>query len=100
MENPIYRIKVEVVGDEKGREIDETLRGGVECDGFAIIANQGKGGTVCLHAISNIDLAAHIAGSGALMASSLIAHAIREGKKYIREDNNPLADLLKTIAER
>jgi len=28
MENPIYRIKVEVVGDEKGREIDETLRGG------------------------------------------------------------------------
>lgn len=28
MENPIYRIKVEIVGDEKGREIDETLRGG------------------------------------------------------------------------
>ena len=28
MENPIYRIKVEVVGDEKNREIDETLRGG------------------------------------------------------------------------
>ena len=28
MENPIYRIKIEVVGDEKGRKIDETLRGG------------------------------------------------------------------------
>lgn len=28
MENPIYRIKVEVVGDEKGIEIDERLRGG------------------------------------------------------------------------
>lgn len=28
MENPVYRITVEVIGDEKGCEIGDSLRGG------------------------------------------------------------------------
>ena len=78
MENPIYRITVEVIGDEKEHELGDSLRGGVECDGFAIIANKGKGGTTAIHAISNIDLAAIIAGSDEMMAASVIAKALRE----------------------
>ena len=78
MENPVYRITVEVIGDEKDHEIGDSLRGGVECDGFAIIANKGKGGQTVIHGISNLDLACIIAGNDELMGASVIAKALRE----------------------
>lgn len=80
MENLTYRITVEVIGDEKGPKLGDSMRGGVECDGFAIIANKGKGGTTAIHGISNIDLAAIIAGSDELMGASVIAKALREAR--------------------
>ena len=54
--------------------------GGVECDGFAILANKGKGGTNVIHGISNIDLAALISGDDEMMAASVIAKALREAR--------------------
>ena len=81
MENPIYRITVEVIGDEKEQcKFGDSLRGGVECDGFAILANKGKSGTTIIHSISNIDMAAIIAGSDEMMATSIIAKAMREAR--------------------
>ena len=65
------------------RERPRTRRfpaGGVECDGFAILANKGKGGTNVIHGISNIDLAALIAGNDEMMAASVIAKALREAR--------------------
>ena len=78
MENPVYRITVEVIGDEKGHEIGDSLRGGVECDGFAILANQGKGAQSVIHNISNINLACIMANNDELMGASFIAKALRE----------------------
>lgn len=100
MEKPIYRIKPEVIGDEERRIMSEKLRGGVDCKGFAIIALQENGCTVCMHGISNIDLSCGIAGSDELMAASLVAKAMRDSKAYIRETTNkdPFVDLLKTMA--
>lgn len=80
MENPTYRITVEVIGDEKDHELGDSLRGGVECDGFAILANKGKSGTNVIHGISNIDLAAIIAGNDEMMGASIIAKALREAR--------------------
>lgn len=55
--------------------------------------------TVTMHNVSNIDIACMIAGEGQLLAAGLLAQAMREGRKYIREDSNPLADLLKAMRE-
>lgn len=78
MKNPVYRITVEVIGDEKTK-LGNCLRG-VECDGFAIIANKGEGVTTTIHNISNFNLAAIIAGSDELMGASVIAKALREAR--------------------
>lgn len=97
---PIYRIKVEVIGaEDKECEIDETLRGGVDCSGFVILCNNKDHTSVILHHVSNIDIACALAGSGEMMAASLIAQAMREGKKYIREERSPLVDLIKAMSK-
>ena len=78
MKNPVYRITVEVIGDEKDHEIGNTLREGVECDGFAIIANKGKSGQMVVHSMNHLDLACLIAANDDLMGASVIAKALRE----------------------
>ena len=80
MESPVYRITVEVIGDEKGHEIGDSLRKGIECDGFAILANKGKGAETAIHRISSIDLASIVACSDEMMGASLIAKAMREAR--------------------
>lgn len=98
---PIYRIKVEVIGEEKEDcKLDESLRGGVECSGFVILSNNEDHSSVALHAVSNIDIATMIAPSGEMMAASLLAQAMREGKKYLNEARNPLADILKAAMSK
>lgn len=98
---PIYRIKVEVIGEEKdGCKVDETLRGGVEGNGFVILCNSEDSSMVSIHAVSNIDIATMIAPSGEMMAASLLAQAMREGKKYLNEARNPLADILKAAMSK
>ena len=100
MENPVYRITVEVIGDEKDHEIGDSLRGGVECDGFAIIANKGKGGQTVIHGISNLDLACIIAGNDDLMGASVIAKALREAKDITEsKPSNILAGILGSISK-
>lgn len=98
---PIYRIKIEVIGTEDEKcKIDETLRGGVDCSGFVILCDKGDDtSTAILHHVSNIDVACAIAGSGELMAASLIAQAMREGRKLLREERSPLADLIKAMSK-
>lgn len=99
MENPVYRITVEVIGDEKGHEIGDSLRG-VECDGFAIIANKGKGGQTVIHGISNLDLACLIAGNHGLMGASVIAKALREARGIMEsKPSNILAGILGSISK-
>ena len=98
---PIYRIKVEVIGEEKNDcKIDETLRGGVLCDGFVILGNREDASNVSIHGVSNIDIATMIAPSGEMMAASLLAQAMRKGKKYLNEARNPLADILKAAMSK
>lgn len=53
-----------------------------------------------MHAVSNMDIATMIAPSGEMMAASLIAQAMREGKKYLNEARNPLADILKAAMSK
>lgn len=93
---PVYRIKVEIVdeGDEP-QELHKALKEGIECNGFALLLKKEKGGTVSMHNVSNIDLAQIMAVDGDLMASSLVALAMREGKKYIVQDRFSLCDVLK-----
>lgn len=96
---PIYRIKVEVIGTEdEEHKINETLRG-VECNGFVILGNKGESTSTAIHGVSNIDIATMIATSGEMMAASLIAQAMREGKKYMREERSPLVDILKAMSK-
>lgn len=94
---PIYRIKIEVIGEEKADgKLDETLRG-VDCNGFVILCDKGDRCTSILHNVTNIDIAHALAGNGNLMAASMVAQAMRECRKYIQEERNPLADFLKAI---
>ena len=90
MENPTYRITVEVIGDEKGCEIGNSLQGGVECDGFAIIANKGEGGQTVIHGVSNIDLACIIAENDVMMGASVIAKALREARTIIENKSSKI----------
>lgn len=97
---PIYRIKVEVIGEEEeGCELDETLRGGVDCNGFVILCNKEESTSASIHGVSNVDIATMIAPSGEMMAASLIAKAMRDGKKYLQESRNPLVDILKAMSK-
>ena len=74
--------------------------GGVDCSGFVILCDTGDDtSTAILHHVSNIDVACAIAGSGELMAASLIAQAMREGRKLMREERSPLADLIKAMSK-
>lgn len=96
---PIYRIKIEVIGAEDEEcKINETLRG-VDCNGFVILCDKGDHSTSILHHISNIDIACALAGDGDLMAASLIAQAMCEGKKYIREERSLMVDILKAMSK-
>ena len=100
MENPTYRITVEVIGDEKDQEIGNFIRRGVECDGFAIIANKGKGAQAVIHGVSNIDLACIIAGNDEMMAASVIAKALREACSITEDKSNKIpAGILDSIGK-
>ena len=84
----------------KGYEVSEKLRGGVECDGFAILANNGTGGSTVLHGISTVDLAAIIAGSDEVLGSSFIAKGIRDSVALKKNKADSfLAGLLGSLAK-
>jgi len=96
---PIYRIKVEVIGEERDDcKLDKKLKEGIECAGFVILADKEDSSSVLIHGVSTLDIATMIAPSGAMMAASILAKAMREGKKYLGADRNPLADVFKAMA--
>lgn len=82
---PIYRVKVEVIGEEpEGFKIDETLRGGgVDCSGFTLIADQGGVCTIALQHVTTVDLAASLANSAELMRAAKLAQFIRDTKEAV-----------------
>ena len=100
--DPIYRIRVEVIGEEKEEyKIGEDTC--VDCDGFVIMGHRkqkDEPDDVYIHNISNIDIATMIACNRNVMAASLIAKAMREAREIIQEDRNPLADLLKAAMKK
>lgn len=65
-----------------------------------ILSNNEEHTSVAIHAVSSMDIATMIAPSGEMMAASLIAQAMREGKKYLNEARNPLADILKAAMSK
>lgn len=65
-----------------------------------ILSKNEDHSSAAIHAVSNIDIATMIAPNGVMMAASLLAQAMREGKKYLNEARNPLADILKAAMSK
>lgn len=86
MDNPIYKIKVEVIGEEGENKVDQSLVDGVECSGFTIIAQQDDGCVGAIHAVSKFELAKDFSSSGTLMAAAHLGKALREAAKMEAED--------------
>lgn len=94
-----YRIRIECTDAEEQKRFDKELEDGVECDGFALIANKGKlKGSAILYDISIIDLACLIEGNDALMEAAIIAKGLDEAHerktKSAGKDVRKLLDLL------
>lgn len=72
-----YLIKVESMGgDEQYNEkINEKYGEGIECDGFVILANQGKGCSVALHNVNVDTISDIIATSADMMSAGILAKA-------------------------
>lgn len=98
---PIYRIKIEVIGEEKeGEKIEGAPLEGIECDQFVILSETEDSRSVLLHRVNTIDIAHMICHNGTLMAASFIAKAIHDGSEYIAKEKSKkslknFADLLK-----
>ena len=90
----MYRIRIEEIGESVGLK-DEMRE--IECDGFVIIGDRKNNTSVCVHNVSNMDIAVAIAGNSHLMGASIIAKALREAKDLEKEDD-PLANLLKGLS--
>lgn len=95
-----YKIRIECTDAEEQQRFDEELEGGVECDGFVLIAKKGEHkGSAILHDINMIDLACLIAGNDDLMEASIIAKALAEARerkmKSAGNDLHKLLDLLR-----
>lgn len=96
---PIYRIRIEVIGQEdEGCTLDEENMV-QECNGFALILdNPGKRITM-IHHVSTIDLATAIASSPDMLGASVIAKGMYEAKKINDAAKNPLAELFKSMTK-
>ncbi|MCR4622088.1 MAG: hypothetical protein K5663_08410 [Clostridiales bacterium] len=84
-----YRIKVEAlegVSEEIREKLDERLTDGIECEGFALICEQGeREGCGFIHGMSVMRLADLLSsGSGTLQAATL-AKALYDAKTIDKE---------------
>lgn len=94
-----YRIRIECTDAEEQQKLDEKLKCGIECDGFALIANKSKTtGSTLLLDISMVDLACLIAGNEDLMEAAIIANGLDEAHerkmKSVGNELHKLLDLL------
>lgn len=79
--NPNYRITIEPISDEARENFPEELRGGIECEGYALIADKGSKTEVNIQSMSNGDIAIGIANTPCLLASAHIAKAMQEARE-------------------
>ena len=95
---PIYRVKVELIGEQpEGVSIDESLLGGVECNGFVLLGLSDCNCTKCMQNVTTLNVAEAFASDGDMMAAATIAIAMREAMKYAREKHDPIKEILKSL---
>ena len=99
MSKPMYRIKIEVIGEEDECKLDQTDLKPIECDGFAILGSKDdKPNSVFIHHLSTIDIANIIAEHDTLLSASIIAKAFKEAFNMKHSAlNQPSKDLLARI---
>ena len=89
-----YRITIENLSADADWDGSE-----IECDGFAILADQGKHFGETMHKVSNIDIAEMIAASNHFRAAARIGLAMYEAMREDERVNNPFAALLRVAWE-
>ena len=87
MKEPIYRITVEVIGDEDQNHKVENTYEPIECNGFVIMGDNDEKQELCVHKMSAMDIAKVINSSGVLFASGILAKAMKEANEIVRKEN-------------
>ena len=90
MSNPIYRITVEVIGEEdQNHQISKTLKLPIECNGFVIIGDRSETEqSLSVHNMSVDDIAEGIRQSGVMIAAGVLAKAREESIEIIRKERS------------
>lgn len=70
-----YLIKVESMDHDEA--LDQEYQDGIECDGFVIMADKGKGATLALHKVNVDTISDMIQGDSKLMQAAILAEAKR-----------------------
>ena len=70
-----YLIKVESMDHDEAQ--DQEYQNVIECDGFVIMADKGKGATVALHAVSVDTISDMINGDSKMIQAGILADAKR-----------------------
>ncbi len=98
---PIYRIRVEVIGEEESEfRIRDDLRNGLDCRGFVIIGDNEKTNFVAIHNVSNMDIANAVSGNKDLMVASSLARAMHDFRNLAHQDGEDVsADSKKDLPE-
>lgn len=78
MEERIYRISAEVIGQEKDNSYLDRNDADVTCDGFAVIGTRDDGCSVWLHHVSVMGLAKAIATNDDLVRAARLAIALHD----------------------
>ena len=97
---PIYRINIEVIGQEDEDCTLEESEKVFYCNGFTMILDEPSDKTTTfINNMTRIDIAKGITGNCEMLSASAIARGMYEANKIGREAENPLADLLKALAK-
>lgn len=79
-----YLIKVESMDHDE--VIEQQYQEGIECDGFVIMADKGKGATVALHAVSVDTISDMINGDSKMIQAGILADAKRRIMDIVMKD--------------
>lgn len=90
-----YRVKVEVLNPEL--DASEELLDGFECEGFAMILDEGTGSTIAVQHMTSLDIAKGIASSPTIRAAAHLGNALREAKKI--EDEGKAKSMFEKIMQ-
>ena len=78
-----YRIKIEAL--DPAEELRTEYRIGIECDGFCIIADQGRTQDTSIHQMSTVDIAECMVNDENLMTAACIARGMFEARTVARK---------------